>query len=61
MPMTKCPTCGNGVSTDAVLCPKCGHQFKAAGAFNLKDPVHLGGCIVIVVLLAFMLIMAVTN
>src|ERR1700687_2384371 len=37
MPMTKCPTCGSDVSTDAASCPKCGHQFKSAGAFSMKE------------------------
>lgn len=32
MPMRKCPTCGNDVSTEAVSCPKCGHQFKRSAA-----------------------------
>jgi DNA-directed RNA polymerase subunit RPC12/RpoP len=48
-----CPTCGNKISVTANSCPKCGHTFKYAGAVNLKDPVHiigLGICVVIVVL-----------
>jgi uncharacterized protein (UPF0212 family) len=49
MPMTACPACGLAVSTGAASCPKCGHQFKAAGAFNpLHDPVH--GCLVLVII-----------
>ena len=59
MPMTACPTCGAAVSTEAVSCPKCGHQFKAPGAFNMKDPVH-AGCVIVVlgflVLAAFLIL-----
>jgi uncharacterized paraquat-inducible protein A len=56
MPLTKCPTCSTDVSTDAASCPKCGHTFKAAGAFSLKDPLHLG-CVVFFVLLGAFLIL----
>jgi hypothetical protein len=58
MPMRKCPTCGNDVSTEAVSCPKCGHQFKAPGGFNIKDPVHGCGCAIILGLLVLMLYLA---
>lgn len=43
MALTKCPSCGREVSTEAVSCPNCGHQFKYAGGINLKDPVHIVG------------------
>lgn len=59
MPMTGCPTCGAAVSTEAVSCPKCGHQFKAPGGFSMKDPVH-AGCVIVVsgflVLAAFLIL-----
>jgi predicted amidophosphoribosyltransferase len=35
--LTKCPSCDNEVSTKAAACPKCGHQFKTPGGFNIKD------------------------
>jgi len=47
--MTKCPTCQQPVSTKATACPKCGHQFKAPGGINLRDPVHVIGCLLVVV------------
>jgi uncharacterized paraquat-inducible protein A len=49
--LTKCPSCQSDVSTAAAACPKCGHQFKYAGAVNLKDPVHVIGLIVCAVLI----------
>jgi rRNA maturation protein Nop10 len=52
--LTKCPTCGAEVSTEASACPKCGHQFKAPGSFSMKDPVHKWGCILIVGLVLLM-------
>jgi len=48
-----CPTCASRISITANSCPKCGHVFKYAGGVNLKDPVHvigLGICVLIVVL-----------
>jgi len=36
-----CPTCSTEVSREAASCPKCGHTFKPAGAFNRNDPVHM--------------------
>jgi uncharacterized paraquat-inducible protein A len=44
--IVKCPTCDAEVSSEAAACPKCGHQFKSAGAINLRDPVHVIGIIV---------------
>ena len=46
-----CPTCANQVSLNAVSCPKCGHIFKQAGGVNLKDPVHVAGLIVCLIIL----------
>ena len=39
----KCPACSCEVSSQAAACPQCGHLFKSAGAINLRDPVHLVG------------------
>ena len=51
MLLTKCPSCQADVSTKAVACPKCGHQFKYAGRINLKDPVHIVGVIIALAIL----------
>jgi predicted amidophosphoribosyltransferase len=56
MSLTKCPSCQADVSTKAAACPKCGHQFKYAGRVNLKDPIHIVGVIICVVILAFVII-----
>jgi hypothetical protein len=42
----KCPTCRSDISKQAGACPKCGHQFRKAGAFDLGDPVHLAGAFI---------------
>jgi predicted amidophosphoribosyltransferase len=57
-----CPTCQNQVSVTATSCPKCGHTFKQAGGVNLKDPVHIAGLIVcvIIIVLVVIYILAVT-
>jgi uncharacterized paraquat-inducible protein A len=46
-----CPACKIEVSTEAAACPRCGHAFKKAG-FNIKDPVHLVGLVLCVLVLA---------
>ena len=59
--LTSCPSCGNDVSTQADTCPKCGHRFKYAGGINMKDPVHVLGvgiCVVIVVSVIIYIYMA---
>ena len=48
MGLTACPSCEGQVSTQAAVCPKCGHQFKTPGSVNLKDPVHMVGLVVVV-------------
>ena len=51
MPLVKCPTCGAEISSEAAACPKCGHPMKAtpAGGINPKDPVHVLGIIIVVI------------
>jgi len=36
MALTSCNGCGSQVSTNAVNCPKCGHQVQVRGGINLK-------------------------
>jgi hypothetical protein len=43
------------VSSEAAACPQCGHQFKAAGGINLKDPIHVIGILLAVVALGLYL------
>lgn len=50
MPLNKCPSCGGTVSSQAAACPKCGHQFKSAGGVNLRDPVHVVGLVLAVLM-----------
>jgi uncharacterized paraquat-inducible protein A len=38
------------VSKQAKACPQCGHAFKRDNQMSLKDPVHLIGALLIVVL-----------
>ena len=54
--LIKCPTCGKHVSSNAAACPNCGEiinskMAKPAGAINLKDPVHLIGVIIAVLVI----------
>lgn len=49
--MMSCPSCKATVSKQAAACPKCGHQFKAPGGINLKDPVHLIGIAIAIMFL----------
>ena len=53
--LVKCPTCQRDVSSEARACPQCGHQFKAAGGINLKDPIHVIGILLAVVVLGLYL------
>jgi len=50
--LIKCPECGTDVSDAAAACPKCGHPLKAtpAGGINSRDPVHVIGVILVVVI-----------
>ena len=51
--LIKCPVCGKSVSSGAASCPNCGeviHRQKAPNSFNLADPVHLIGVIVLIVI-----------
>jgi len=51
--LIKCPECGTEVSSEAAACPKCGHplQAKPSGGINTKDPVHVIGIILVVIIL----------
>ena len=46
-----CPTCRKEISKTAIACPGCGHVFKQPGAINFKDPVHIVGLIVCLVII----------
>lgn len=48
--LPKCPACSQSVSRDAASCPRCGHVFKYAGGINLKDPVHLVGVLIAILM-----------
>ena len=52
MPLIKCPECGLEVSSEAASCPKCGHPLKArpSGGINTKDPVHVIGIVLVVII-----------
>ena len=54
--LIQCPTCGKKISSNAANCPGCGEVINAkmtkpAGAINLKDPVHLVGVILAVLVI----------
>ena len=53
MALIKCPECGTEVSGEAAACPKCGHplQAKPSGGINMRDPVHVIGVVLLVVIL----------
>lgn len=48
--LNACPSCANQVSPAANSCPKCGHVFHQPGGISLKDPVHIVGLLVCVVM-----------
>lgn len=55
MPLIKCPICQADVSSNAPACPKCGEPIKSSvekanGAINMKDPVHIIGVILVVII-----------
>lgn len=61
MPLIPCPACASPCSSEAPYCLKCGHPLKkdmekVHGAINPKDPVHLVGIIIAVVVILFVLI-----
>ena len=60
--LVTCLECGTEVSNAAAACPKCGHPVKAtpAGGLNLKDPVHVVG-IALVVIIVFGILVAVVQ
>ena len=53
MALMQCPECGTDVSSEAAACPKCGHPLRAtpAGGINPRDPVHVIGIILVVIVL----------
>ena len=53
MSLTKCPSCGSDVSTEAAACPKCGHPLaaKPSGGVNMSDPVHVIGVVLAIAIL----------
>jgi hypothetical protein len=48
-----CPACERSVSARAPACPHCGEPFKLAaanpGGINMRDPVHVAGVIIAVI------------
>ena len=48
-----CPACGRDVSIRAPACPHCGEPFKLAaanpGGINMRDPVHVAGVVIAVI------------
>lgn len=58
-PLVSCPACGKDVSPRAPACPGCGEPMASSvetaygGAINVKDPVHILGIAICVVLLWF--------
>lgn len=54
MPMTKCPTCGNAVSTEVVSCPKCGHPLKRP-ATSYSRVIVWGSVFLVLILVYFLM------
>jgi hypothetical protein len=62
MALIPCPECKTEVSSAAAACPKCGHPIAApttpppqpqrvVGAIDMRDPVHVVGVVIAVVML----------
>lgn len=53
--MKTCPMCGRSVSPNAAACPGCGEPIAPAKTntqgINLKDPLHMVGVIIAVLML----------
>ena len=55
MSLIQCPACQKEVSPRAPACPNCAEPLKSSveisqgGAFNINDPVHSIGLLVVVV------------
>jgi uncharacterized paraquat-inducible protein A len=58
MSLVACPTCANEVSSQAAICPKCGHPLKSADSVADYSFVVIAGSIILVLLLVFMLMQA---
>ena len=57
--LIKCPVCGKDVSSGAASCPHCGEVISRQQdptAFNLKDPVHIIGFIIAIIIFALIII-----
>ena len=65
VPLIKCTTCDKEMSSNAPACPNCGEPNAEAdmkpsqGAINPKDPVHLLGIVVAVLLGSYILYLVV--
>lgn len=53
--LINCPACGKQVSANAAACPACAEPIKPGraktGGINLRDPVHVVGVVLGVVIL----------
>lgn len=58
MALTKCPDCTSEVSTEALACPKCGHQLRKRGDLSNQSAIVIVGSITLVLFLAFFLMNA---
>lgn len=53
----RCPACGRVASSRAPACPSCGEPIRSSverasgGAFSLRDPVHVIGLVLAILLL----------
>lgn len=55
MALITCPACGKPVSKNAPACPSCGEPIKssvekASGAINIKDPIHIIGILIAILM-----------
>ncbi len=55
--LRQCPACSKMVSRNASACPDCGEPFSEVarvphGAINMRDPIHVLGIIVVIVIIA---------
>ncbi|HEX6767353.1 MAG TPA: hypothetical protein VF103_17765 [Polyangiaceae bacterium] len=48
MALTQCPDCGNSISTEAFVCPKCGRPTgKRPSVFNVKRTLILWAVLIV--------------
>lgn len=50
--LTRCPSCGGSVSTEAVACPKCGHSFPKK--VSNQSPILIIGTILLGLLIVWL-------